>query len=134
MVHVDGVQIAQVCWNVLVNALKYAPERTPVEISARLQPAAPETSCLEMVQVSVTDQGPGVPLEEQELVFESFYRSRRKRSGSDVPETPGSGLGLAICRALVEAHGGRIWVENASGGGATFHFTLPEADVDGLVP
>ena len=65
----------------------------------------------EAVQVRVSRPGPGIPPEERERVFEAFYRGGRS------PEMPGSGLGLAIARAIVTAHGGRIWVEGTPGGG-----------------
>ncbi len=63
----------------------------------------------DVVQVRVSDRGPGIPPEERERVFEAFYRGGRS------PEMPGSGLGLAIAKAIVTAHGGRIWVEGRSG-------------------
>ena len=67
---------------------------------------------------SVADDGPGIPLDDQERIFERFYRV----SGSG---SAGSGLGLAIARALVELHGGRLWVESAPGRGSTFRIALP---------
>ena len=73
------------------------------------------------VVVSVADRGPGIPAQDVERVFDKFYRvmgARRKGS-------MGTGLGLAVSRGLIEAHGGRIWVENREGGGAVFRFTLP---------
>ncbi len=70
------------------------------------------------VQVSVTDDGPGIPADELPHVFDRFWRGDRAR-------VEGSGLGLAISRELVRAHGGRIWVESTPGQGSTFRFTLP---------
>jgi signal transduction histidine kinase len=67
--------------------------------------------------VSVRDEGPGVPPEQQERIFQRFHRASTG--------TQGMGLGLYLCQRLVEAHGGRIWVESAPGNGATFSFTLP---------
>ena len=64
-------------------------------------------------------EGPGIPKDERERVFEAFYR------GSSSPETPGSGLGLAISKAVVVAHGGRIWIEEADGGGCVVAFEIP---------
>jgi signal transduction histidine kinase len=73
------------------------------------------------VQVDVVDQGPGLSPEELSLVFERFYRGDKTRARA----TGGAGLGLAIVKQLVEAHGGRVWVESTEGQGATFSFTLP---------
>jgi two-component system sensor histidine kinase KdpD len=77
------------------------------------------------VVVEVADRGPGIPVEHVDKIFEKFYRLPREREGS------GAGLGLAICRGIVEAHGGRIWAENRSGGGAVFRFTIP---IEGTPP
>ena len=71
------------------------------------------------VRVRVADEGPGIPAEQREKVFEAFYRGRVE------PERPGSGLGLAIVRAIVTAHGGTIWVEETTGGGTAVVFDLP---------
>jgi two-component system sensor histidine kinase KdpD len=71
------------------------------------------------VQLRVTDRGPGIPVADRERVFEAFYR------GDAAPERSGSGLGLAIARAIVVAHGGRIWIEGAPGGGTAVVFELP---------
>ena len=71
------------------------------------------------MQVRIGDEGPGIPLEERDRVFEAFYR------GSSTPETPGSGLGLAIAQAVVVAHGGRIWIDEAAGGGCVVAFEIP---------
>ena len=76
------------------------------------------------VVVTVSDQGVGIPLEEQQRIFESFFRGARARRQS----TPGAGLGLFLVKAIVEAHGGRIWVESDPGKGSAFSFTLPRAD------
>jgi two-component system sensor histidine kinase KdpD len=76
------------------------------------------------VQVRVVDQGPGVPPEERERVFEPFYRR-------DDGHRTGSGLGLAIARAIVLAHGGRIWIEGMPAGGAAVVFELPSGESHG---
>jgi two-component system, OmpR family, sensor histidine kinase KdpD len=127
MVEVDGVQIAQVLWNLLDNALKYAPLVTPVTVSAAQDG--------DRVRITVSDEGPGVDPSEQQRIFEPFYRgggrsaARGGRAGGsgDDAGTKGTGLGLAICRGLVEAHGGRLWIENRSPTGAAFHLTVPVA-------
>ncbi len=109
----DYVQIAQVLVNLIENAVKYTPVGTAITIAARRIPGA--------VEVSVHDDGPGIPLEKQDRLFEKFYRV----DAGGV--APGTGIGLAICKGLVEAHGGRIGVESAPGSGTTFRFALPFA-------
>jgi two-component system sensor histidine kinase KdpD len=111
LVPIDAALVEQLLTNLLENAVKYTPPGTPVEISAR--PA--EGGLL----VEVADRGPGIPPASAQMIFEKFYRLPREGA------TGGAGLGLAISRAIVEAHGGRIWVENRLGGGAAFRFTLP---------
>jgi signal transduction histidine kinase len=71
----------------------------------------------------VQDSGPGIPEEDRLRVFEKFQRGRDK----SVEGIPGTGLGLAIAREIIEEHGGRIWIEGATGGGSVFYFTLPLA-------
>jgi two-component system sensor histidine kinase KdpD len=106
----DIVLIEQVLVNLLENAVKYTLPGTPIEVSA--QRAGAE------VVVTVSDRGPGIPEDERERIFEKFNRGPSERTKGGV------GLGLTICRAIVIAHGGRIWVENRSGGGASFRFAL----------
>jgi two-component system sensor histidine kinase KdpD len=72
----------------------------------------------DLLKVEISDRGPGLPLGEEERVFEKFYQVARGRSR-------GAGLGLTICRSIVEAHGGQIWAANRPAGGAVFTFTLP---------
>jgi K+-sensing histidine kinase KdpD len=120
MVRMDGVQIAQVLWNLLDNAVKYSPPDAPVTVHACM--SGPE------LHVAVADCGPGVPAPEQERIFRPFYRAAVPANGSrSLPDAhvPGTGLGLAICRGLVDAHGGRIWVESDGASGARFCFALP---------
>jgi two-component system sensor histidine kinase KdpD len=112
LVHVDRLLTCQVLANLIENALRYAPDATAVVISAT-------SGGHGQVEVAVTDQGPGVPVEERDRVFEMF--SPGEAGGH-------SGLGLAIAKAFVEAHGERIWVqEGEEGKGARFVFTLPVA-------
>ena len=73
------------------------------------------------IGISISDQGRGIPPEELERVFDKMYRIEQRLSVNP----SGMGLGLAVCKALVEAHGGRIWVESVVNKGSTFHFTLP---------
>ncbi len=111
----DSVLIEQVLINLIENALKYSPEGSPVAITAR----AGETH----VTVSIRDHGPGIPNDKTERIFDKFYRVREGEGG-------GAGLGLTICRGIVNAHGGRIWVDEPDGGGARFSFTLPLSDAE----
>jgi two-component system sensor histidine kinase KdpD len=111
LVPIDGVLVEQLFINLLENASKYSPEGSPIVISARQDGRD--------IVVEIADRGPGVPPEVAQKIFEKFYRVPRERDGG------GAGLGLAICRAIVEAHGGRIWVDRRDGGGAAFRFTLP---------
>jgi two-component system, OmpR family, sensor histidine kinase KdpD len=117
LVPLDSVLIEQVLVNLLENALKYTPAGSPIDITAR---AAPK-----MVTVEVADRGPGLADGDEQRIFDKFYRAAR----ADAPG--GVGLGLTICRAIVEAHGGRIWAENRPDGGVVFRFTLP---VEGTPP
>jgi len=110
LVLADGVLLEQVLINLIENAVKYAPPGTSIDLSA----SAGERDMI----VEVADRGPGVPVGEEVRIFDKFYRAQPAREG-------GIGLGLTICRGIVEAHGGRIWMENRSGGGAVFRFTIP---------
>jgi len=111
LIKLDAVMIGQVLVNLLENALKYTPQGTPLEIEAEIAPGE--------VTIAVADRGPGIPAGLEERLFDKFYRAAPEGAQSGV------GLGLTICRAIVEAHGGRIWAENRAGGGAVFRFTLP---------
>jgi two-component system, OmpR family, sensor histidine kinase KdpD len=108
MVAVDPVQVDQVLSNLLENAARYSPPGGEIVVSA----GAWQSRLI----VRVIDRGPGIPVEDRERVFEEF---RRGGSGRGV------GLGLSIARAIVQAHGGRIWIESSPGGGATLAFELP---------
>jgi two-component system sensor histidine kinase KdpD len=110
-VDVDLVLISRVLTNLLENAVRHGPKNTPITIQAML--TAPAT-----IQLSVTDRGPGVSPDRLNQVSGLFVR----REGDS-----GAGLGLTIAKTFVEAHGQRIWVEDAPGGGARFCFTLPVA-------
>ncbi|MBN1443986.1 MAG: sensor histidine kinase KdpD [Planctomycetes bacterium] len=116
LVSVDGVLIEQVLINLLDNASKYSPAGSPIEISARADGRR--------VVVAVADRGPGLGAHEKERVFEKFYRG----AAGDRRGPRGAGLGLAICQAAAELHGGRIWVEDREGGGASFCLALPLDD------
>ena len=113
LVNIDPRRIRQVLDNLIDNAIKYSEKGTTVMIEAQYVGSE--------VQISVTDQGMGIFPEDREKVFERMYRIEQRLN----PELKGAGLGLAICKGLVEAHGGRIWVESEVGQGSTFYFTLP---------
>ncbi|GHO44104.1 sensor histidine kinase [Ktedonospora formicarum] len=109
----DRERIEEVLQNLLDNAIKYSPQQVAVTIAAR--------ATSNEVIVSVSDAGMGISLRDQEQIFRRF-----RRIGDPLAQaTPGAGLGLYICRAIVEAHGGRIWVESTLRQGSTFSFSLP---------
>jgi two-component system, OmpR family, sensor histidine kinase KdpD len=110
LVPVDYVQMEQVLTNLLSNSLKYAPANTVVRIRAYVEG--------ESIHVQVNNEGPQVPPEHLERIFDKFYRI------TAADRVTGTGLGLSICKGIIEAHGGRIWAENLTGGLA-FNFTLP---------
>jgi len=111
-ISMDPVQMDQVMTNILENAARFSPPGSEISVTV-----APWRS---MLQVRVADHGPGIAEEERERVFEAFYTGGVAGAGT--------GLGLAIARAVVESHGGRIWVENSPGGGTIVAFEIP---VDG---
>jgi PAS domain S-box-containing protein len=110
----DRDKVMQVLMNLMGNALKFTPPHGKVTVAVTKNDAA-------WMQISVTDTGPGVPAEELNNVFGRFYQI----DPAGKQKTQGTGLGLAISKALVEMHGGRIWVESEVGKGSSFCFTLP---------
>jgi two-component system sensor histidine kinase KdpD len=111
MVPLDAALAENVFINLLENALKYTPPWSPLSIAAIQKE--------KVIEVEVADFGPGFSPEDLDRIFDMFYR------GSKDLDQKGYGLGLSICRAIVEAHGGRIWTVNRPGGGATIRFTFP---------
>lgn len=107
----DAVLIERLLCNLLENAAKYTPVGSRIVIAA--------TTKNDVAEISVEDNGPGLPLGEEEEIFRKFTRGQKESA------IPGVGLGLAICKAVVEAHRGKIWAEPRDGGGARFVFTLP---------
>ena len=110
-IEIDYLMIDQVLTNLIENAAKYTPAGRPIEVRIEANPGTLTTR--------VADHGPGIPPTERGRVFDKFYRVNPRG------QTSGSGLGLAVCKGLVEAHHGRIWIEETPGGGATFCFELP---------
>jgi signal transduction histidine kinase len=111
-VRADERKIKQVVLNLLSNAIKFTPEGGRIDVRAGVRD--------EVAEVSVTDTGVGIALEDQEAVFEEF-----RQVGTADKKVEGTGLGLTLCRKFVELHGGRIWVQSQVGHGSTFTFTLP---------
>ena len=112
----DGDRLQQVLFNLAENAIKYGKPEGHVVFSAR---AKAENK----MEISVSDDGPGIPAESIERIFERFYRVDRARSR----ESGGTGLGLAIVKHIVQAHGGEVWVKSELQKGSTFFFTIPSA-------
>lgn len=100
--------------NLLENALRYSKESGTVTVSVREQDHA--------VSISVSDTGPGIRKEDIPRIFDKFFRSKTARKLT----SKGTGLGLTIAKNIVEAHGGKIWVQSREGQGSTFIFTLPQ--------
>jgi signal transduction histidine kinase len=115
--YADPRRVRQVLRNLVENAVKYSPDGGPVTV------AVEQTQ--EWLLVSVSDEGLGIKPEDVDLIFERFYQA----DSASTRRVGGSGLGLSICRAIVEAHGGTIWVESEPGSGSTFSFTLPLREV-----
>jgi two-component system, OmpR family, sensor histidine kinase KdpD len=113
LVSIDPIQIDQVLTNLLDNATRFAPPESEIRISAN--------EWAGQVEVRVTDEGPGIPLEDRERVFEPFYKQDAGLGRG------GTGLGLAIARAVVQGHGGRIRIEGTPAGGTSVVFDLPVA-------
>lgn len=116
----DPFRIGQIVGNLMSNALKYGLAGSQIEVSLGVFG--------EEAQLRVEDHGVGVPADEQDLIFEPYYRSRRTRA------VPGTGLGLHISRLLAERHGGRLWLERSTDAGSVFALALPLADEQTAIP
>ncbi|MGK7954391.1 MAG: histidine kinase [Crocosphaera sp.] len=111
-VYADEELIRQVIVNLIDNAIKYTPQGGEIALSILHRTS-------QKVQVSVCDNGPGIPEEKQERIFEGHFRLQRDK------EKEGYGLGLSLCRKIIRVHYGQIWVDSVPGQGSCFHFTLP---------
>ncbi|MBC7811463.1 MAG: HAMP domain-containing protein [Burkholderiales bacterium] len=116
-VNVDKRRIRQVLMNLIVNAVKYSPEETTITVSAQLSEGR--------VRINVQDEGAGIHPDEQPNIFRAFQRGADQSAGAK-----GAGLGLAICKGIIEAHGGRVWLESSSADGSTFSFEVPLAPLE----
>jgi two-component system, OmpR family, sensor histidine kinase KdpD len=108
----DSARVKEVLVHLIENAAKYSPAGAPIRISAEAKG--------DSMTISIADRGPGIDDFEQSLVFEKFYRGRNQRV-----QVHGTGMGLAICKAIVEAHRGRLGVTSQLGHGSVFYFGLP---------
>ncbi|MBX2989110.1 MAG: HAMP domain-containing histidine kinase [Bdellovibrionaceae bacterium] len=114
MIPCDRVRISQVLSNLIGNAVKFSPKESRIIVSA-------ETLDDGHVVVSVRDHGRGIPAEAKQRIFDRYWQTGKG-------EYSGIGLGLAISKGIVEAHGGRIWVEDADGAGSLFYFSMPSGE------
>lgn len=122
-IKVDEAAIAEVVYSLVDNAAKYSPPGTTIRVSAR-----PDNDGA--IRLSVEDHGPGIRADNRDRVFEKFFRAMRDGDLGD-RKSSGSGMGLAIARGIVQAHGGRIWIDDADGhSGAKFVVVLPVGDDD----
>jgi len=110
----DRDKVTQVLMNLISNAVKFTPRDGKITVAL-------EKNGSDYIQISVADTGPGILPEERNRIFSKFYQV----ANVDKQKPKGSGLGLAISKALVEMHGGKIWMESEVGKGSTFYFTLP---------
>jgi signal transduction histidine kinase len=120
-IRADSDRLGQVLDNLISNAIKFSPPGSHVRVS--LDVAGP------CARITVADDGPGIPPDERERLFEPFYRARQ--ATADV--VPGSGLGLAVVKAIAEAHGGEVGVESEPGRGSVFRADLPLEEMDAPV-
>lgn len=111
-VYADSELVRQVILNLLDNAMKYTPEGGKIHVSILHRTA-------QKIQVSICDNGPGIPEENRDRIFEDRFRLERDEAKE------GYGVGLSLCQKIIRAHYGRIWVDSATKGGGCFHFTLP---------
>jgi two-component system sensor histidine kinase VicK len=112
-VEIDEDKITQVLYNIISNAMKYSPEGGQISFTVNVME--------NMLEISITDQGVGIPKDKLDKIFDRFYRVDKARSRN----LGGTGLGLAIAKEMVLAHDGKIWATSEDGNGTTIYFTLP---------
>jgi PAS domain S-box-containing protein len=112
----DLEKLRRVMVNLIGNAVKFTPTKGHITVTAQIDPLNQE------VMVGVRDTGEGIPKEAFERIFEKFEQVETRKAG----KTKSTGLGLTFCKLVIEAHGGRIWVESEPGQGSTFFFTIPQ--------
>jgi PAS domain S-box-containing protein len=122
IVWADPDRILQTLNNLLSNAIKFSPAGSEIHLTARYLDDGE-------AQIEVRDQGPGIPADKLEHIFDRFQQG----DASDSRAMGGTGLGLAICRSIITQHGGRIWATSVEGEGTTFHFTLPTKPANNLL-
>ncbi len=115
----DKQRMIQVLVNLISNSIKFSPKGSEICVTVM---EGRSSSGAEALRCSVGDEGPGIPNDELETVFEKFTQSAKTKSGAG-----GTGLGLPICREIVKAHGGHIWAENRTSKGALFSFVVPRS-------
>jgi K+-sensing histidine kinase KdpD len=120
-VMVDERALAEVIYVLLENAAKYSAPHSLIKLRAQADADG-------MVRLAIEDEGPGIPIELRDRVFDKFFRAMR--NGDLAGQKPGTGMGLAIARGIVEAHGGRIWIEDATTKGTRVVVVLPPGDVE----
>jgi two-component system sensor histidine kinase KdpD len=125
-VRLDEHLVAEVVYTLVDNAAKYSPPGTSIRVGV-------SSNADETIKLTIGDQGPGIPPELHERVFDKFFRAMRDGDARGRPPR-GSGMGLAIAKGIVEAHGGRIWIENGTDAGTTFVVALPTGDDDANEP
>lgn len=111
-VYADGDRIRQVLLNLMDNAIKYTPEQGVIQLCVLHRTS-------QKVQISICDNGPGIPAENQKRIFDNQFRLQRDQ------DQDGYGIGLGLCQRIIRAHYGQIWVDSAPNEGSCFHFTLP---------
>jgi len=119
ILNVDASRIVQVLGNLLRNALKFTPDGGRITVRAALRGGS--------VVFAVADNGPGIPVADQPRVFDRYWHSRRSANKR------GTGLGLSIAKGIIEAHGGRMWLESTPGHGSTFFFSIPAESASSAV-